>query len=75
MDVSDAAASGAASTAAGGLNQAKSAIAVIAGQILTGQAPSAEARNQTLDGLTTAKNALAGITSFVLVYYDLTVSS
>ncbi|KAG6871704.1 hypothetical protein C0995_001109 [Termitomyces sp. Mi166 len=60
---SDPAASNAASNAAGGLNQAKGAIAEIAGQILTGQVPSAEARNQTLDGLTAAKNALAGITS------------
>ncbi|KAG6901086.1 hypothetical protein C0995_000969 [Termitomyces sp. Mi166 len=61
LNSGDSTSSNAASNVAGGLNQAKGAIAEIAGQILTRQVPSAKAHNQTLDGLT-AKNALTGIT-------------
>jgi len=59
----DAVTAGAAQTAQDGLTSAKQAIAVIAKNLITGQASPPDARTQVVDGLNTAKTALAGVNS------------
>ncbi|KAG6818379.1 hypothetical protein H0H93_005452 [Arthromyces matolae] len=65
MCAGNASASSAVSSASSGLSQSRAAVAQIAAEIVTLQAPSAQARDATLAGLTTAKNSLATISSLV----------